>query len=302
MASGAGAAGPSFTLAFVPGELPLPFYNAMEAGVNYEAHLLGVRIITEASTAFSATAQVPILQSLLAKHPSGLILTPDDENVLIPTVKQYRNAGIPVITTDEQLATPGLKYLVTEVLSNNELGGAMAADYLARLVHDTGEYGVVEIAPGVTTTLERGGGFINEMKAKYPHMKLVALEYNQNSETDATAVATTIIDSHPGLVGLFQAAGGVGVAQAVVNTHKMNKVIAVGYDSSVKETELLESGALRADVLQEPYIEGVIAVTQMVKYLKGNHSIPPVIRTGLKLATTANARLKSTAKYYYYNY
>src|SRR6185437_3267727 len=76
-----------YTIALVTGNSVDPFYLSMVAGAKAEAKKLGMNIIWQASPTFSPETQTPILQTLLAKHPSALLLAPTDPNALDPVLK-----------------------------------------------------------------------------------------------------------------------------------------------------------------------------------------------------------------------
>src|SRR6202043_837924 len=71
--SEANAAQPS-TIALVPGIASDPFYITMHNGASAEAKKLGVNLIWQGGSSFSPETQLPILQSLLAKHPDALLV------------------------------------------------------------------------------------------------------------------------------------------------------------------------------------------------------------------------------------
>ena len=55
-----------------------------------------------------------------------------------------------------------------------------------------GDVAVINVKPGITTTDARQAGFLKEMK-KYPGMKVVAIEYDDDSPTTAFTQAQLLL-------------------------------------------------------------------------------------------------------------
>ena len=90
----------NFTIALVPGLTVDPFYITMHNGAAAEAKKLGVKLTWQGGTTFSPTTQMPVVNSLLAKSPSALLIAPTDVNALKAPIQKFVNAGIPVIAVD----------------------------------------------------------------------------------------------------------------------------------------------------------------------------------------------------------
>jgi ribose transport system substrate-binding protein len=294
-----GSSGKHYTIALVPGLTTDPFYITMHAGAAAEAKKLGVTLTWQGGTAFSPTTQLPVVESLLAKHPNALLIAPTDVKALQAPIQKFVNAGIPVIAVDTTINDTGL--LTSAITSNNEQGGAAAADTIAKLAHDKGEVAVDNVTPGISTTDARQAGFLAEMK-KYPNMKVVAVEYNNDSATTAESQVRNLILSHPGLVGVFgtNLYGAQGAGTAVDAAGKKGKVFVAGYDAEPAEVNLLKKGVIDILVIQQPAVEGADAVLYAYDKLTGKTSaIPKNTLVKNVVATTANASSPSISKYFY---
>lgn len=93
-----------YTIAMVPGTTNGPFYLTMQKGAEAEAKKLGVDLLWQGSTTASAEAQIPVVQTLLARHPDALIIAPDDATALIQPIKQFTQAHIPVLAVDTTIS------------------------------------------------------------------------------------------------------------------------------------------------------------------------------------------------------
>ncbi|MFN8531538.1 MAG: substrate-binding domain-containing protein, partial [Anaerolineae bacterium] len=91
----------TYTIAFVPGVNPDPFYITMARGVNQAASDLGVTVIEQDPERFDVTVSAPIIQALVARGDiDALVTAPNDSQQSIPVLQAANDAGIPVITVD----------------------------------------------------------------------------------------------------------------------------------------------------------------------------------------------------------
>jgi ribose transport system substrate-binding protein len=287
------------TIALVPGLTVDPFYITMHNGAAAEAKKLGIKLTWQGGTTFSPTTQIPVVNSLLAEHPSALLIAPTDVNALKTPIQKFVKAGIPVIAVDTTINDTGL--LKARITSDNLQGGAAAADAIAKASHDTGEVAVDNVAPGISTTDLRTEGFINEIK-KYPKMSVVATEYNNDSATTAESQVRNLLLAHPSLVGVFATNlyGAQGAGTAISALGKSGKVYVAAYDAEPATVALLRKGAINILVIQQPAVEGMDGVLYAYDELTGKGSkVPASTLVPNVIATTATSHEPSIEKYYY---
>lgn len=290
-----------YTIALIPGVATDPFYITMQNGAQAEAKKLGVKLLWAGGTAFSPGSQLPVVDAMLAKHPSALLIAPTNTHALVPPIKQFIAAGIPVITVDTTVTSADRGILVARITSDNTQGGAVAADTIAKLAHDKGSVAVINVTPGVSTTDARQTGFVNEMK-KYPNMKVVSIQYDGDSPSTAATEASSIMLAHPHLVGIFgtNLYGAEGAGKAVDAAGKKGKVFVAGYDAEPAEVTLLKQGVINVLVVQNPAMEGALGVQYAYDYLTGNKSaIKKNVLLPNVIATTSNASDPNISKYFY---
>jgi ribose transport system substrate-binding protein len=164
-----------------------------------------------------------VLQALFAKHPAALLIAPTNDTALINPIKQFTDAGIPVIAVDTTIADTSV--LRSRITSDNVQGGAAAADAIAKFTRDQGEVAVINVKPGISTTDARQKGFIAEIR-KYPK------------------IGTNVFSAE-------------GVGKAVVASGKKGKVDVVGYDAEPDEVKLLKDGVITTLIIQQPAEEEV---------------------------------------------
>jgi ribose transport system substrate-binding protein len=303
-----GAAGPAatsasaaskYTFVLIPGLTVDPFYITMHNGAAAEAAKLGVTLKWVGTTTWSTPLQIPVVNSVLASKPSALLIAPTDLHALFKPMDAYYTAGIPVISVDTTLANQSI--LTAAISSDNYQGGALAADTIAKLAHDTGQVAVINTVKGVSTTDLRQAGFLAEMK-KYPNMQVVAADYDNDLLTTAEAISRSLILSHPKLVGIFgtNLYSAQGAGQGVAAAKEKGKVYVAGYDAEPAEITLLRQGVINILVIQNPAAEGALAVQDAYWALTGDKSmIKKSVLLPNVVATTANMNDPSVSKYFY---
>jgi ribose transport system substrate-binding protein len=302
-ASGLGAAPASaatkYTFVLIPGLTIDPFYITMHIGAAKEAAKLGVTLKWAGATAFEATEQIPVVNSVLASKPSALLIAPTDDVALFRPIDAYVKAGIPVVAVDTTLKNTSI--LTAAISSDNYQGGEAAAETIAKLAHDKGQVAVINVLKGVSTTDLRQAGFLAQMK-KYPNMQVVATDYDQDSLTTAETEARGIILSHPNLVGIFgtNLYSAQGAGQGVIAAGDKGKIFVAGYDAEPAEVTLLKQGVVDILVIQNPAEEGALAVQYAYDAVTGKKSA--IVKSTLLpnvVATTATANDPNISKYYY---
>ncbi|HVC24974.1 MAG TPA: ABC transporter substrate-binding protein [Acidimicrobiales bacterium] len=287
------------TIALVPGLTTDPFYITMHAGAAAEAKKLGVKLTWQGGTTFSPTTQLPVVNSLLAEHPSALLIAPTDVVALKAPIEKFIKAGIPVITVDTTLKDTSI--LAARITSNNYQGGEQAAETIAKLAHYTGQVAVDNVNPGISTTDARQAGFIAQIK-KYPKMSVAAIEYNNDSPTLAASQTKDMVLKFPKLVGIFgtNIYGAQGAGEAIASAGKKGKIFVAAYDAEPATVKLLKQGVINVLVIQQPALEGADGVKYAYDILTGHKSaVPKSTLVKNVVGTTANASSKSISKYFY---
>ncbi|MCY0884307.1 MAG: ABC transporter substrate-binding protein [Firmicutes bacterium] len=266
--SAAPAGGKTLTIGFVPGMTTDPFFISMQAGAEAEAHKLGVKLLWEGASQYSPSQQTPYVDSLVARGVSALIVAPTDAQAMIPPIRQAVDAHIPVITVDSTINDHAL--LKSRITSNNVGGGEQAAAILARQIGYHGTVAILSPAPGITTDAARIQGFVAQIR-KYPHIRYVGIEYDQEQNTKAATLAQDLVLHHPHLAGIFATddTSASGAASGLRTAGKAGTVKIVAYDAEPAEVQGLENGSISALIAQKPAIEGQLAVEYAYDLLTG---------------------------------
>ena len=195
--------------------------------------------------------QIEMLQAALDKKPAAICFAALDFKAAIPLLQKAKDAGIPVIGFDSGVDSD---IPVTTAATDNIAAAGMAADKMASMIGDSGEVALIVHDQTSRTGIDRRDGFVNEMKAKYPNVNIVDIQYGAGDQLKSTDLAKTIIQAHPNLKGFFGANEGsiIGVLNGVKELKKEGKIVVIGYDSGQQQIDAIKSGVEAGAITQDP--------------------------------------------------
>ncbi len=289
-----------YTIAYVPGATGVAFYDTLLAGMKARAKSLGMSVIYQGSPNFAPAAQTPIVDAICTKHPSVLVVSPTDPTAMAPAIGTCLTAGIPVITVDTELANTSK--ITSEITTDNDSGGKAAADYVGKALGGKGQVALMSLSPTATTQVERIQSFEQEIKAAYPGITVLPVQYTAQATSSSETTARSILAAHPGVKAFFGSAepNAEGVAAALKALGLTGKVIDVGFDASPAEVALLKSGEINATVAQPAAEEGADAAQFAYDKLTGKAGdITASVQLPDVLITGTQAQQAAYTKYFY---
>ncbi|MEU3717269.1 ABC transporter permease/substrate-binding protein [Streptomyces californicus] len=261
-----------------------PFFVQMKEGAQAEAEKAGVDLtVTDAQN--DASQQANQLQNFTSSGVSSIIVNPVDSDAVGPGVRSANKADIPVVAADRGV---NKAETATLVASDNVAGGRLAADALADKLGGKGSIVILQGTAGTSASRERGAGFAEGIKA-YPGIKVVAKQPADFDRTKGLDVMTNLIQSHPGVTGVFaendeMALGAVKALGSKAGT----SVSVVGFDGTPDGLTAVEAGTLYASVAQQPAELGRIAVRNAIKAAK-DEKVEDTVKVPVKVVTRKNA-------------
>jgi ribose transport system substrate-binding protein len=285
------------SVVYVPGLTGNPFYNTVGCGGQAKADELGVDFKVQGSPEFDVARQTAIVNAVVADAPDALMISVTDSTAMKLPLAEAKAAGIDVITIDGDLEDKSIA--LTNIQSDNEEGGALAAENLARLVGEKGAVLGINQSPGNPIGEAREKGFKDKL-AEYPGMTYLETQYSENSTATAAQIASAAATSNADLVGVYTMSTNntEGAITGVREAGKTGVVRVVGYDTSEPILQALEDGTVDGVVVQYPYGEGATGVQSAVDASQGK-DVPREQTAPFVFATPENQASQEVQQYVY---
>ncbi|HEX8919559.1 MAG TPA: sugar-binding protein [Chloroflexota bacterium] len=266
---------------FLPKSLDNPYWVACQKGMSAEATKLGVRAEFLGPDTADAAKQVAIFESVIARKPAGIAVSPNDPGTVKDSIAKARAAGIPVISWDADAPD---SQRIAYVGTDNVAAGKTAGDELANAINKKGK---VAILTGSLTALnanQRVEGFKDAMK-NYPDIQIVATEPTEDSLATALSKAETLMQANPDLAAFYGVTGsGVpGAGNAVKQANKCGTIKVVGFDVVPQGIDLMKAGCVQALISQRPFGMTVKALDLLQDLHNGKQASSTNIDTGVEV-------------------
>jgi ribose transport system substrate-binding protein len=253
------------------------FWQAVKTGAEQAAQKDGVKITFEGpETEAMVDKQIDMLSAALAKHPQALGFAALDSKAATPLLKKAQSEKIPVIAFDSGVDSD---IPLTTCHTDSVASAALAADKMAEAIGDAGEVAVIVHDQTSRTGVDRRDGFLNEMKAKHPKIKIVSVQYGAGDHLKSAEIAKADLQANPNLKGIFGANEGSAEGAAIGVKESGKKVVLIGYDSGKEQMDAIRSGLMLGAITQNPIGIGACVVDSAVKALKGE-KLPKDVDTG----------------------
>ncbi|WP_432101927.1 ABC transporter permease/substrate-binding protein [Streptomyces sp. bgisy091] len=280
--SGSTSAGPT-KVGMSLSTLNNPFFVQMKEGAQQEADEAGVDLtVTDAQN--DASQQANQLENFTSSGVDSVIVNPVDSDAVGPAVRGADKAGIPVVAADRGV---NKAETATLVASDNVAGGKLAAKTLADRLGGKGSIIVLQGTAGTSASRERGAGFAAGIKA-YPGIKIVATQPADFDRTKGLDVMTNLLQSHPGVNGVFAENDEMALGAVKALGGKAGKSVpVVGFDGTPDGLTAVEAGTLYASVAQQPEELGRVAVRNALRAADGK-KVDSTVKVPVKVVTRQN--------------
>lgn len=260
-----------------------PFFVQMKEGAQAEAKKAGIDLtVTDAQN--DASQQTNQLQNFTGEGVKSIIVNPVDSDAVGPAVRGANKQDIPVIAADRGV---NKAKAATLVASDNVEGGKLAAKTLAEKLGGKGKIVTLQGVAGTSASRERGKGFAEGIQ-EFPGIEVVASQPADFDRTKGLDVMTNLIQSNPGIDGVFAENDEMALGAVKALGSKAGKSVSVvGFDGTPDGLKAVEAGTLYASVAQQPKELGRIAVQNAVQAARGK-DVESMVKVPVKVVTEKN--------------
>lgn len=244
-----------------------PFFVTIEDTMRKAVEANGDKLVA-VDPANDVNLQITQVEDLIAQGIDGMFLNPAEAEGIMPALDQLKEAGIPIINFDTEVAD--LSYAASYVGSDNYNAGKVCGEDLVKKNPDGGKIIVLD-SPTMNSVVDRTKGFLDALEGH--NFEVVAQQDAKGNLEKAMGIAEDLFQSNTDLVAAF---GGndptaLGIL-AAANAAGLKDVKIYGVDGSPDfKSEMVNEGSLLEGTgAQSPVQIANKSVEVMYKVLKGD--------------------------------
>ena len=288
---------PGFRLGAVLITLANPYWVSMKNGYEHAAEEFGITVDVQAAPQEnSTTAQLDILENMVAKGYDAIGVHTITAHNLIPGLVKARQKGIVVVASKrvdlkaaKEAGADPIALGLVDYYAQGKLGAAYIAHELAR--KGGGEVAIIEGLPGAPQSGARRDGARAGFAAE-PSVQIVSVQPADWDRKKAYDVTAGLLQAHPDLKGIMCANDVMALAalEAIDSAGKRGQVLVGGIDLIGQAKEAIAQGRLACSVAFSPYVIGEIVTRSAIAAAMGR-KIPDNLRVISVLANKDNIGL-----------
>jgi len=270
-----------------------PVHRIMQLGfhegcvaMKYDCELL----LTDST---SSQDMIPLAEQALAEPVDGIVFYAVDSS-FFPTIAKFKAKGIPVVTPHFTSFDQTESGLTAVVGADVAAYGKAVADAIGDKLGGTGTVAVTEGSFNQTENLA-ASSFNDEMKAKYPNVKVLPAQEEGFDQAGAIAKAEAIIAGNPDISAAFSTTGSGPTTWSTAAADTNKKLVIISMDYTRPNLDLVKAGKVYGLVAQPLYDEFYQAVVLVGEAIDGK----PIQYRNLLPAPVIF--LKDLDKYYAFN-
>lgn len=280
----------SFRFVIVP-KVVHPWFDKVNNGAKLAAKVIEAQTGAKVQIDYSAPQQADvvqqnqILESSIATRPDGIAIDLLDASGNRAALEEAVEQKIPV-TVFDSVAPEDLN--LTSIGNDFCEQANIAARRLVDLLKEEGEVAIMMGVPSAPNHKIRADCHAQYF-AKFPKIKVVATGIDNDSIEQAQKQAAAVMQAHPTLKGWVasDAAGPIGIGQAIKESGKTGQVILVGMDDLPEMLQMIRDGVADSTSSTKPEMQGYWAVMTMWQKALGG-ATPKYIDTGIAVINKAS--------------
>src|SRR5215467_570766 len=270
------------------GQASDPFWSVVKKGVDQAAHDMGVQAIYEAPPTFDMVAMSHLIDSAVAAHPDGLVVSIPDPNALGPSIKGAVAAGIPVISINsgsDVAKSLGVLVHIGQTEEQAGIGGGqkMGAAGVKHALCVNQEVG------NAALTLRCKGFQEGLAQADGGTVKVIGVNLSNPTQTQQTIEAA--LQHDPSIDGVLTLGptGASPAIKALQDLNKLGQIKLATFDLSSDVLNAIKAGQMMFAIDQQQYLQGYLPIVLLTLYKTNLNSIAnDVLQTGPGFVTSDN--------------
>lgn len=232
------------------------------------------------------------VEEFVTKGVDLIVLCPCVQDGLVPFVKKANEANIPVIILNRLLGDGAES--VTYVGADDFFGGQVQAGIIGDGLNGKGNVVLVQGTLGSSPQVNRQAGLESGLATNFPDIEIVDRFPSDFDKAKAMTITQDVLTKYPeGTLDAIVAQcseTAMGVMEVVVAAGRTD-VKVVGFDNPSYVRDAIAEGKMFGTVLQDPYLQAMLAMDMVWMHLAGHaaHVPSPRFTTPLTPVTIENA-------------
>ena len=272
------------------GQATDPFWSVVKKGVDQAAHDMGVQAIYEgpASGTFDVVAMAHLIDTAVAAHPDGIVVSIPDANALGPSIKAAVAAGIPVISINSGSdVAKSLGVLVHVGQTEEQAGiggglrmGAAGVKHALCINQEVGNAALTLRCKGFQEGLSQTSGGT---------VKVIGVNLANPTQSQQTVEAA--IQHDPSVDGILTLGptGATPTIKALQDLNKLGQIKLATFDLSSDVLNAIKAGQMLFAIDQQQYEQGYLPIVLLTLYKTNLNTIAnDILQTGPGFVTKDN--------------
>ncbi|MFJ2375674.1 ABC transporter substrate-binding protein [Streptomyces sp. NPDC087769] len=269
-----------------------PFRIAETRSIKDEAEKIGVKKLLTTNAQSQLSKQISDIQDMLSQGAQFLIVAPLNSDGLEPAFKAAAAKNVPVLTIDRKVNSTACKDYVAFLGSDFVEQGKRAADAMIKATGGKGEVAILLGASGNNVTTDRTKGFVDQVEAQAPGLRIVARQTGEFARDKGQQVMEQLIQSKPDISAVYAENDemGLGAVTALKAAGKKpgKDVKIVSVDGTRNAVQALVNGEYNAVIESNPRF-GPLAFATAQKFY-GGEEIPENVIISDRAYDESNAK------------
>lgn len=257
-----------------------PFRIAETRSIKDEAEKIGVKKLLTTNAQSQLSKQISDIQDMLSQGAQFLIVAPLNSDGLEPAFKAAAAKKVPVLTIDRKVNSTACKDYVAFLGSDFVEQGKRAADAMIKATGGKGKVAILLGASGNNVTTDRTKGFVDQVEARAPGLRIVARQTGEFARDKGQQVMEQLIQSKPDITAVYAENDemGLGAVTALKAAGKKpgKDVKIVSVDGTRNAVQALVNGEYNAVIESNPRF-GPLAFATAQKFYSGEEIAENVI-------------------------
>lgn len=233
------------------------FFDSVIMGIDKakaEIESFKIKVIVQQLTGYNVYSQLKVIDSLINKNISGLVITPINDNLIMNKLNEVNARNIPIVTLNADISNINKLAFVG---CNYYKSGETAAELIGQTTNGNAKVGVIMGSRKMLGHVKRVKGFQDVIVQYYPSIEIVEILEGYDNDNITYQKTYSLLNKYPDLNCLYFSSGGIdGGIKAVIEHDLQTKIKIVCVDDTKSIKEYIKKDFINLTICQQPEKQG----------------------------------------------